>query len=26
VWVESAESGGARVRFGLPVGRPETMD
>jgi signal transduction histidine kinase len=26
VWVESAESGGARVRFGLPVARPETMD
>ncbi|HWL95904.1 MAG TPA: ATP-binding protein [Nocardioidaceae bacterium] len=26
VWVESGESGGARVRFGLPIGRPETMD
>jgi PAS domain S-box-containing protein len=26
VWVESAESGGARVRFELPVGRPEALD
>lgn len=26
VWIESAESGGARVRFGLPTGRPEALD
>ncbi|MDQ4008346.1 MAG: ATP-binding protein [Actinomycetota bacterium] len=26
VWVESAESGGARLRFSLPVGRPEAVD
>lgn len=26
VWVETAETGGARVRFGLPVGRPEALD
>lgn len=26
VWVETAETGGARVRFSLPVGRPEALD
>ena len=26
VWVETGDSGGARVRFSLPVGRPEALD
>jgi PAS domain S-box-containing protein len=26
VWVESGDGGGARVRFSLPVGRPEALD
>jgi signal transduction histidine kinase len=26
VWVETADSGGARVRFSLPIGRPEALD
>jgi PAS domain S-box-containing protein len=26
VWVESGDSGGARVRFSLPIGRPEALD
>ncbi|HEX2176119.1 MAG TPA: ATP-binding protein [Nocardioidaceae bacterium] len=26
VWVETAETGGARLRLSLPVGRPEVMD
>ena len=25
-WVETGDSGGARVRFSLPVGRPEALD
>ena len=26
VWVETGDSGGARVRFSLPIGRPEALD
>jgi signal transduction histidine kinase len=26
VWVETAQSGGARVRLSLPIGRPEALD
>jgi PAS domain S-box-containing protein len=26
VWVETAEGGGARVRFSLPIGQPEALD
>jgi signal transduction histidine kinase len=26
VWVETADTGGARIRLSLPVGRPQSLD